>query len=63
MDVMAAEEVAAVATIRRTLPAAQEAVVEAIGHNQQRLDLIKSWKATYLILANNLPQICWVLLR
>ena len=42
MDVPAAEEVAAVATISRTQPVAEEAVVEVIGHNQQKSDLIKS---------------------
>ena len=42
MDVTAAEEVAAVATIRRTLPVAEEAVVEVLGLDQQKLDLTKS---------------------
>jgi hypothetical protein len=42
MDVTAAEEAAAVATIRRTLPVAEEAMVEVIGHNQQKSDLTKS---------------------
>ena len=42
MDVMAAEEVAAVSTTSRTQPVAKEAVVEVIGHDQQKLDLIKS---------------------
>ena len=41
MDVTAAEEVAAVAT-SRTLPVAEEAVVEAIGFDQRKSDLIKS---------------------
>ena len=41
MNVMAAEEVAAVA-IRRTQPLVEEAVVEVIGHDQQKLDLTKS---------------------
>ena len=43
MDVTAAEEVVAVAT-SRNLPVAEEAVVEAIDHNQRKSDLIKSWK-------------------
>jgi hypothetical protein len=42
VDVTAAEEVAAVATIRRTLPVADEAVVEVTGLGQQRSNLIKS---------------------
>ena len=42
MDVTAAEEVAAVATIRRAQPVAEEAMLEVIGLNQQRLDLTKS---------------------
>ena len=42
MDVTAAKEVASVATIRRTLPVAEEAVVEVIGLEQQRSDLTKS---------------------
>ena len=42
MDVTAAEEVAAVATIRRTPPVAEEAVVEVTGLDQQRSDLTKS---------------------
>ena len=35
MYVTVAEEVVAVATIRRTQPLVEEAVVEAIGHGQQ----------------------------
>ncbi len=42
MDVTAAEEVAAVATIKSTQPLVKEAVVEAIVHDQQRSDLTKS---------------------
>ena len=62
MDVTAAEEVAAVTT-SRTLPVAEEAVVEGIGHGQQRSDLIKSWKETYSIFANLCPQIYYKQLR
>ena len=40
--VTAAEEVAAVVTIRRTPPVAKEAVVEVTGLDQQRSDLTKS---------------------
>ena len=42
MDVTAAEEVAAVATTSITQPVAKEAVVEVIGHDQRKSDLIKS---------------------
>ena len=42
MDVTEAEEVAAVATIRRTPSLAAEAVVEVTGLDQRRLDLTKS---------------------
>ena len=42
MDVMAAEEAAAVAITRRTLPVAEEAVVEVTGQDQQKSDLTKS---------------------
>ena len=56
MDVTAAEEVATV-VIRRTQPLVEEAVVEGIGHVQQRLELIKSWKEIYSILAKDHPQI------
>ena len=62
MDVMAAEEVAAVA-IKRTQPLVEEAVVEGIGLGQQRSNLIKSWKVTYSILENNCPQIYYVQLK
>ena len=62
MDVTAAEEVAAVA-IRRTQPLVEEAVVEGICNGQQRSDLIKSWKETYLISAKDRQQIYYVPLR
>ena len=42
MDVTAAGEVATVATISRTQPVAEEAVVEIIGNDQRKSDLIKS---------------------
>ena len=62
MDVTAAEEVAAVA-ITRTQPLVEEVVVEGIGHGQQRLDLIKSKKETYLISSNVRPQIYYEQLK
>ena len=42
MDVTAAKEVVAVATVRRTLPVAEEAVVEVTGLDQRRSELTKS---------------------
>ena len=42
MDITAAEEVATVASISRTQPVAEEAVVEVIGHDQKKSDFIKS---------------------
>ena len=38
MDVMAAEEVAEVAIIRKTQPLVEEAMLEIIGHDQQQSD-------------------------
>jgi hypothetical protein len=63
MDVMAAEEIAAVAKISRTQPLVEEALVEVIGHDQQKLDLTKSWKVTYFILAKECLQICYAILK